>query len=343
VEDDHGKAHHINPVAIEDGWHSVEIDWQAAGEAGADDGYLAVWVDGVLAQTLAGLDNDEQLIQAAALGVLSAPGAGTEGVLYLDAFESRTESYIGLDADGPVTESEEETTSDVGRNSQNAVLTTRRLRSLRENRLSFAKDSPVLFAKPQWQLAPLPDAPQRPVSAVASVSAAYTYDGDGRMVKSVVNDVTTYYVGGMYEVEVDGSDTTVRKYYSAAGIRIAMRTKVNSDPDTLNWLIGDHLGSTSIVTNASGVKISEVRYSAFGETRYTSGTTPTDYLYTGQRQEAEIGLYFYVARWYDPSIGRFLQADTIVPNPGSAKAFDRYSYAYNNPKLSSKCTSLIRT
>jgi RHS repeat-associated protein len=53
--------------------------------------------------------------------------------------------------------------------------------------------------------------------------------------------------------------------------------------------------------------------------------------YTGQRQEAELGLYYYVARWYDPAIGRFIQADTIIPNPASAKAFDRYAYAYNNP------------
>ena len=98
-----------------------------------------------------------------------------------------------------------------------------------------------------------------------------------------------------------------------------------------NWLLGDHLGSTSMVTDASGVMVSEVRYSAFGEVRYQSGTMTTDYLYTGQRQEAELGLYYYIARWYDPAIGRFIQADSIVPNPASALGFDRYAYAYNNP------------
>lgn len=59
--------------------------------------------------------------------------------------------------------------------------------------------------------------------------------------------------------------------------------------------------------------------------------TPTDYGYTGQREEAELGLYYYVARWYDPALARFTQADTIVPNPGSAKAYDRYAYVNNNP------------
>jgi len=98
-----------------------------------------------------------------------------------------------------------------------------------------------------------------------------------------------------------------------------------------NWLLGDHLGSTSKVTDASGGMVSEVRYSAFGETRYQNGTLTTDYLYTGQRQETEIGLYYYVARWYDPAIGRFIQADSIVPDPGSALGFDRFGYSYNNP------------
>ena len=54
-----------------------------------------------------------------------------------------------------------------------------------------------------------------------------------------------------------------------------------------------------------------------GETRYTSGVTPTDYQYTGQRNEAGIGLYYYNARWVDVSLGRFVQADTIVPDKSS--------------------------
>jgi RHS repeat-associated protein len=77
----------------------------------------------------------------------------------------------------------------------------------------------------------------------------------------------------------------------------------------------------------------------FGETASQSGAVSTDTRYctaiatgyTGQREEVELGLYFYNARWYDPYLGRFTQADTIVPNPVDAKAFDRYAYVYNNP------------
>jgi RHS repeat-associated protein len=77
------------------------------------------------------------------------------------------------------------------------------------------------------------------------------------------------------------------------------------------------------------------RKHAFGNavstTASQSGAVTTDLGYTGQRQEPELGLYYYNARWYDPVLGRFAQADTIVPNPVDAKAFDRYAYVYNNP------------
>jgi RHS repeat-associated protein len=83
--------------------------------------------------------------------------------------------------------------------------------------------------------------------------------------------------------------------------------------------------------NTSGVKTGELRYKAFGETRFMSGTTPTKRQYTGQINEADIGLYFYNARYYDPSLGRFTQADTIIPQPGNPQAWDRYAYVLNNP------------
>ncbi len=100
---------------------------------------------------------------------------------------------------------------------------------------------------------------------------------------------------------------------------------------TLYWLLSDHLGSTAITANSSGSRTAELRYKAYGETRYSWGTTPTTYRFTGQREEATIGLYFYNARWYDPVLGRFVQPDTIVPEPGNPQSLNRYAYVYNNP------------
>src|SRR5262245_54973824 len=84
---------------------------------------------------------------------------------------------------------------------------------------------------------------------------------------------------------------------------------------TLYCLLTDHLGSTSLTTNTSGAPVAEMRYKPWGEVRASNGTTPTAYTYTGQYSNmGDFGLMFYNASWYDPTIGRFAQADTIVPN-----------------------------
>jgi RHS repeat-associated protein len=83
------------------------------------------------------------------------------------------------------------------------------------------------------------------------------------------------------------------------------------DLSTKNFILADHLGSTPVVADINGAQVSETRYMPWGEDRYTYGTSPTTYRYTGQRQEAtpvlwrSLGLYFYGARWYDPALGRF--------------------------------------
>ncbi|MCL4272238.1 MAG: hypothetical protein KJZ77_00075 [Anaerolineales bacterium] len=61
----------------------------------------------------------------------------------------------------------------------------------------------------------------------------------------------------------------------------------------LLYILGDHLGSTSIVTDADGTKVSEIRYKAWGEIRYESGASPTEYTYTGQYSCHYINLLWY--------------------------------------------------
>ncbi|MGI6259154.1 MAG: RHS repeat-associated core domain-containing protein [Anaerolineaceae bacterium] len=115
------------------------------------------------------------------------------------------------------------------------------------------------------------------------------------------------------------------KYYFVAGKRVTVR--INGE---LSWLYGDQLGSISAVVKADGTLISKSLYYPWGSERLTQGTSPTDYGYTGQKKEGDI--YYYNARWYDPMIGRFMQADTIVPlQVQGIQAFDRYAYVNNNP------------
>jgi RHS repeat-associated protein len=97
---------------------------------------------------------------------------------------------------------------------------------------------------------------------------------------------------------------------------------------------GDHLGSTTVLTNAEGEPLARLVYEPFGEAIAPPGsptaTVPT-FGFTGQRFEAALGLYDYGVRWYDPALARFLSADSLVPEPGDPQSLNRYSYVRNNP------------
>jgi len=145
-----------------------------------------------------------------------------------------------------------------------------------------------------------------------------------------------------YEKRVEGATEKIFKYYFAGSVRIAMR-----ENGVITWILTNHLGSTTALAAQDGTLSALFRYTAFavyappsvfcergGELCAANGsdTAPmTDYQFTGQRVEAEIGLYYYVARFYDPALGRFISADTIIPEPGIVKAYDRYAYTNNNP------------
>jgi RHS repeat-associated protein len=85
------------------------------------------------------------------------------------------------------------------------------------------------------------------------------------------------------------------------------------------------------MVNTSGAQVARRSYLPFGAQWAASGSLPTDFGFTGQREADEIGLYYYVARWLDPEIAHFAQADTIVPGAGNPAAWNRYAYVGYNP------------
>jgi len=82
------------------------------------------------------------------------------------------------------------------------------------------------------------------------------------------------------------------------------------------------------MSTSGGALDSSITYLPFGTTR--AGSVNTDKKFTGQRLDGT-GLYYYGARYYDPVIGRFISADTLVQNPANPQSLNRYSYVANNP------------
>jgi RHS repeat-associated protein len=87
------------------------------------------------------------------------------------------------------------------------------------------------------------------------------------------------------------------------------------------------------VTNASGAETGRMGYYPFGETRYSTGTMPTDHQYTGQQQNSYIKLMNYRSRWYDHYLNQFIQPDSIIPDQYDPQSLNRYAYARGNPIL----------
>jgi RHS repeat-associated protein len=138
-----------------------------------------------------------------------------------------------------------------------------------------------------------------------------------------------------------------RVTYRFNGQQVAVREGV-----TLTFVYGDHLGGASLTADASGAKVSEMRYYPYGEVRFSSGNLPSDRTFTGQRAEnvgAVGSLMDYGARFYAPTLGRFISPDTIVPKPSDPQSINRYTYVLNRPLTGNDpdghcfpvCTALI--
>jgi RHS repeat-associated protein len=127
---------------------------------------------------------------------------------------------------------------------------------------------------------------------------------------------------------------TVTKYYKLGGRLVALRQN-----GRLRYVHTDHLGSLSLLTDASGKVVpgSVQRVFPFGKVRTGQPVIlPTSRNFTGQPLDLNTGLLYYgssqgYGRYYDPALGRWTQPDTVVPNPSNPQDLNRYSYGRSNP------------
>jgi RHS repeat-associated protein len=158
--------------------------------------------------------------------------------------------------------------------------------------------------------------------------ATYVYDGDGRRVKKMV-----------------GSTTSTVYAYDAMGQLVAEYSNATPSIGGTQYITADHLGSTRVVTNASGGVVSRHDFLPFGETiptgiggrSSTMGYEQPDGInqkFTAKERDSESGLDYFLARYHGSMMGRFMSPDPMFMNDHhlfDPQELNLYSYVRNNP------------
>jgi RHS repeat-associated protein len=170
----------------------------------------------------------------------------------------------------------------------------------------------------------------------------FTYDVFDRRIGKLTNDGTqrwTVYSGGNPYMDYIGSTLTNRYLYANGPDELVCRTDANGN--TTAWYLTDRTGSVRLIVNAPGTGLYAANYYSFGGIATDSGTGGDRFKYTGREWDAEVGLYFNRARYYDPSTARFMSQDPLQLGAGD---INLYRYAFNEPPNASDpsgLTSLI--
>jgi len=156
------------------------------------------------------------------------------------------------------------------------------------------------------------------VSAGMGVNLAMAYDADNKVVSRTLNGTTRYFVydGWSLIAEYNSTGDLVKSYVHGAGIdEILVQTQGSTDA----FYHHDALGSTVLLTNASGNIVRSYEYDVFGqvstppsvENMFSADPYANRFLSTGREFLKEANLYDYRNRVYSPDLGRFLQTDPI--------------------------------
>jgi RHS repeat-associated protein len=117
------------------------------------------------------------------------------------------------------------------------------------------------------------------------------------------------------------------------GLWLDLGLQAQAQTGTVTYIYTDPQGTPLAEADATGTITAKFDYAPYGAASTASGMSgaPNGPGFTGHVSDPESGLVYMQARYYDPSLGRFLSTDPAQPSAGNSFKFNRYDYANNNP------------
>ena len=172
-----------------------------------------------------------------------------------------------------------------------------------------------------------------------STSVSYTYDADGlRATKDNNGEKSTYhYVSGQLRYETRGAKKFYY-FYDASGNLSAIRYYPNGGTENyMYYPLTNSRGDIISIYNSSGTCVVTYEYDAWGNCTIVSDTSGINIgelnpiRYRGYYYDTETGLYYLQSRYYNPQVGRFLNADGYVTTGQGVLGYNMFAYCGNNP------------
>ena len=166
----------------------------------------------------------------------------------------------------------------------------------------------------------------------SGLSLSYTYNASGIRTEKTVNGVTTeYYLDGSSIVaEKTGTDVI---WYLYDGMGLA-GFELNG---TSYYYVYNGQGDVIGILDSSGNRVVTYTYDSWGSPLSVTGSLASTVgqknpiRYRGYYYDTETGLYYLQSRYYDPVVGRFLNADGLLGANGDLMSYNLFAYCSNNP------------
>ena len=163
---------------------------------------------------------------------------------------------------------------------------------------------------------------------------SYKYNGDGMLYERTENGATIrYYYDGanvIAEATVVGGVATMKARYIRGNGLIARQ---DASANKAYYLQNGHGDIVELHDSTGATSLNQYTYDMWGNPLTTTETVENPFRYSGELWDKSTSLQYLRARWYDPSVGRFINEDTYEGQIDNPLSLNRYSYVHNNPLI----------